>query len=226
MSADTIILVQGSSDNVKEQKEAWKSHIVLFSTWKGSEQNYEDGDMVIFNSIPEDRGPSNFWMQQVSTLAGLKKVKEMGYEYCLKIRSDLVPTNSHKFLNCLDKDKLNFLCWHNHEVYPKCSGYLVDYLMFGQIENMIQLWETQNAFCVVPEIILTWNYINNCKCFPKKYFLNYLNEKNDLRWIKRNILLSSYKNIPSFDSHQKFYFTEQEKHLGESYIDFLGLHKG
>lgn len=221
MTSSIAIVIQGPSSNVSEQKEAWKGFPVIFSTWKDSEHLYDASDNVIFTRSPVYRGPSNFWMQQLSTMTGLLKAKEMGYQYCLKLRSDLVPTNAQLFVECLDKEKLNFLCWHNHEVYPNCPGYLVDYLMSGPTDQLINLWQTEDAFCAVPEVIMTWNYITKCKSFPKKYFLSDLNENNDLRWIKKGIILSSYKNEPSYDVYKKFYFSNEDAHLTESYIDFL-----
>jgi hypothetical protein len=215
MNSDTIILIQGASSNVREQKYMWKSHKVLFSTWKGSEHNYDSSDCVIFNDPPLDPGPINFWFQQVSTINGLKKAQEMGYKHCLKIRSDMIPTNPTALVDSLDKEKLNFLCWDGHEVYPKCDGYLIDFLMSGPIETMIELWNINTAFCVVPEIMLTWNYIKNCKCFPKTYFLDKLDENNDLYWIKRNIFLSSYKKDSRF-SNKDSYLTESYLHFFES----------
>lgn len=221
MNSDILVVIQGSSTNVAEQKQAWKSHPILFSTWKGNESYYENSDMVIFNKPPVDCGPANFWMQQSSTMAGLKKAKEMGYDHCLKVRSDLIPTNSTAFLDCLDRNKMNFLCWHSHEVYPECSGYLVDYLMSGPIDQMIDLWDIPEAFCIVPEVLLTWNYIKRLGCFPINYFLNDLNESNDLFWLKRGVILSSYKNQPCFDFHKKFYFSTDDGNINESYLNFF-----
>lgn len=225
MKSNILIVIQGPSSNVNEQKQAWKGYDVIFSTWKGSEQNYVDTDNVIYNDIPADRGPSNFWMQQHTTIVGLKKAQELGYTYCLKLRSDLVPTHTENFVNCLDKEKLNFLCWHNHEVYPNCPGYLVDYLMSGPTEQLIKLWETDEVFCTVPEVVMTWNYITKCNNYPKKYFLNDLNENNDLNWIKKGIRLLSYKNEPSYDVYKKFYFSNENAYLTENYVSFLKLHK-
>ena len=70
----------------------------------------------------------------------------MIFKKCLKLRSDIAPTNAHEFIKLLNNDNLNFLCWHCHEVYPKCPGYLVDYLMSGDIDDLIELFDIQDKY--------------------------------------------------------------------------------
>lgn len=216
------IIIQGGSTNIPEQKQVWKDYIrdCFFSTWEGNEHLYEKNDNAIFSKIPSDPGPANTNLQLTSTLAGLKRAKELGYTKALKIRSDLIPTAPETFLASLDFSKLNFLCWHNHEVYPGCYGYLVDYLMAGDIDEMIKLWSFTEIFCVVPEIMITWSYIKNCDC-ELKYFLPDLNETNDLFWIKYNTRLSTYKSIKSYDAYKKHDFSLTQSYLKENYLNFL-----
>jgi hypothetical protein len=80
---------------------------------------------------------------------GLIKAKDLGYSHVLKLRSDLILTNPSKFLSILDLESLNFLCWADHKVYKNCQGYLVDYLIFGQVDEMIKLWEFEDDFFVM-----------------------------------------------------------------------------
>jgi len=219
---DITILIQGPSTHITEQKKAWEGFNLLFSTWKNCEHLYEKNDNVIFNDIPIDLGPANFWAQQNSTIQGLYELKKQKSNFVLKIRSDLIPTNSKNFLNCLNKNNLNFLCWHEHMVYPECPGYLCDYLMAGPIDSMIKLWDIRKIFCSVPEIMITWNCINQCFDVDKQYFLNCLNLKNDLFWIKNNIYLSSYKLAPTPDLNKKFYFSSDNyRNLNINYLSFL-----
>lgn len=215
-----LIVIQGASTHVQEQKKAWNGFNILFSTWKGEENKYRPDDNVIFNNEPINPGPCNFEYQIKSTLHGLIKEKTK-YPYALKIRSDLVPTNAEKFIKCLDADKFNFLCWHEHEVFPNCKGYLVDYLCAGLTEEMIKLWSINVLFCKTPEIMLTWSYIE--KFYPRDvfYFLDLLSSDNDLLWIKNNLLLSSYKASRTYDKYKIFTFSNNKDSLNKNYLNFL-----
>lgn len=213
------IVIQGASTNVDMQKSAWSKfkEDIIFSTWVGSETFYEKDDVVIFNEIPKDSGPMNINYQINSTLSGLHKAKEKGYQSVLKIRSDLVPTDSTKFIDLLIEDKFNFLCWHAHEVYPGCPGYLVDYLMSGRVDDMINLWTINDIFCVVPEIMITKKYIDLFSINDINYFLDKLDHTNNLFWIKRNIYLDTYK-ITISDPYNKFSFNDSKEYLNDDYI--------
>jgi len=217
------ILIQGSSTNVQEQKKVWSNYLddCLFSTWKGEESKYLNTDNVIFSDIPNDPGPSNINLQAQSTLMGLMHLQKKGYNRVLKIRSDMVPTNPEKFIQILDNEKLNFLCWHNHQVYPNCSGYLVDYLMSGPINAMIDMWSINDFFCVVPEIMLTWKYIQKCIITKIEFFLDKLSVDNDVYWIKNNINLLDYKNNKTQNEYDKYSFTSNHDNLNINYINFL-----
>lgn len=196
-----FILIQGPSNYVEKIKECWKGFNLIFSTWEGSENMYKSDDLVIFSKPPIISGPCNLNYQKISTLNGLLKAKELGCSHVLKIRSDLIPTNASKFLSILDFESLNFLCWADHKVYKNCGGYLVDYLMFGPVDEMIKLWTfEENFFCNVPEVIITSNYINKCS-IPVTYFLKKINKDNDIFWIKRNIYLSSYDHSYSLSTN-------------------------
>lgn len=212
------IIIQGSSSNVSEQLSVWNKLIknVIFSTWKGEEDKYTE-QIVIFNDIPSDPGPMNFNYQIKSTYNGLLKAKELGFTHALKLRSDLVPTNVDEFIKLIDNDSMNFLCWHRHQVYPNCPGYLIDYLMSGPIDDMIKLWDIKDIFCVVPEVILTKNYIDNFSIKNINYFLKDINDKNNLFWIKRNIFLDTYK-VDLTDPFNKYSFSDDIEYLNTEYI--------
>jgi hypothetical protein len=217
------IIIQGPSNFVNEQRESWKdlSNDVIFSTWKGSEHLYNKSENVIFSDNPVS-SPMNFLHQVKSTYEGLLKVKDLGYKFALKIRSDIIPTNSIKFLTLLDETSFNFLAWQNHEFYPKCNGYLVDYLMSGYIDDMIKFWDIKNCLTIVPEINLTDNFIKNIPFFKNKtvkYFLDNLSIDNNLFWIKRNFYLSECQEY--YKAHGGF--TNDIKFLNNDYLNFLNI---
>ena len=60
------IVIQGSSKYVPEVKNAWKDfkNDLIFSTWKGCENEYDENDNVIFNTEPTIPGPFNFNYQK------------------------------------------------------------------------------------------------------------------------------------------------------------------
>lgn len=217
------ILIQGGSTNVVEQKINWgdSKKDILFSTWVGQELNYENDDNVIFNELPSDNGPANFNLQIITTLNGLKELKKQGYTHALKLRSDLIPTNYTEFLKLIDNDEFNFLCWHEHIVYDNCPGYLVDYLMSGPIDKMIELWTIENLFCTVPEVMLTWSYISKVSNTNINYFLNQLNDENNLLWIKNNLYLSTYQKNERYDKYKKYDFSLSKENLKNNYLNFL-----
>jgi hypothetical protein len=107
-------------------------------------------------------------------------------------------------------------------VYPNCPGYLVDFLMGGPIDSMIDLWNIQSNFCNVPEIILTCNYIQKCNKIGINYLLNGINsDTNELHWVKNGINISNYKALEINDERGNFIYTDSIEFLNNNYIDFL-----
>lgn len=78
---DIAIVIQGPSDYVIKQKQAWEDfrEHCIFSTWKGSQTKYESSDNVVFNALPTFSGAGNLNYQMHTTLQGLKVAKLMGY---------------------------------------------------------------------------------------------------------------------------------------------------
>jgi hypothetical protein len=192
VNSNFVILISGKSTNVLEIKNAFSGFNLIFSTWKGDEQNYHSDDVVLFNEPPLETGPHNFFYQKVCTLNGLYLCKEKGYEYVLKIRNDLIPTNTNDFINIIDFNKINFIGQHIGS--PESDRYFIDYFMSGKTEDLIKLWEVddiRNSDFV--EQILTRRFYNHLNNIPVNFILNNLNDNNDLYWLKNNIKISEYK---------------------------------
>lgn len=241
------IIIQGTSNYVPEVKNAWKDFKkdLIFSTWVGNEDKYDEDDIVIFNNIPEYSGPFNFNFQKISTYNGLLKAKELGYTHAIKIRGDYLPTNAKKFIELMDFNKMNFLMWHYTSFlwieYPTLKGYLGDHFSCGPIDYMIELWNININFCHSPEVILTWNYINKLKNKIKlNYLITNLNENNDIYYIKFNNtaphtfahniintnfgereLYGRYESV--FKCRREYIMTseETEKFMTNDYLNFL-----
>ena len=220
---DFVVIVQGGSGYVEQIRKALDGFDVIFSTWVGEQSKYLESDIVVYNEMPKYTGPANLNLQKISTVGGLIKAKELGYKRALKLRSDLIPKNTKDFIKLLDNEDLNFLCWHSHEVYPNCPGYLVDYLMSGKIDDLLVLWDIKDmSWCRVPEIHITQQYISQLMGEVNvRYFLQELNQSNDLFWIKRNINLSSYQASKSYDKFGKFNFELNKENLVSDYTKFL-----
>lgn len=186
------IVIQGPSIYVQEVKNAWNKFKddIIFSTWKGSENLYDENDRVIFNEMPEYEGAYNFNLQKISTYYGLLEAKKLGYTHVIKVRSDYIPTNAENFISILDLDKINLLGWHYTTFlwnsFPTLKGYFSDHLIVGPIDYMIELWDMKDNF-VSAQVMVTWSYIKKLSHKVKmKYFLNDLNENNDLIYLKSN----------------------------------------
>lgn len=220
---DFVIIIQGASSHVPLMKDSFKGLNVIFSTWEGEEAKYSETDIVVYNKFTSFVGPANLNLQKVSTISGLELAKKMGFKRALKLRSDLIPTNVSEFLKLLDNNTFNFLCWHCHEVYPNCPGYLIDYLMSATIDDLLILWDiTDMSWCTVPEIHITQQYISKLiDKTPINYFLSELSETNDLYWIKNKTNLSSYQANTRYDKFRKYDFETNKEHLNNNYIKFL-----
>lgn len=187
MNNDLAIIIQGPSENVDQLKKAWAGFNLVWSTWKGEESKYKEGDVVLFNNIPIEHGVQNIALQRDSTLSGIKKCKTMGYKRVLKWRSDLLPSNAKELVKTFKEGYLNFLTWHN------LGKYFVDYFLEGDIKDVYKIWNIPTLYGEYSEKITTENIFSlGFKNF--NFIGNELSQENDIYWIKYKINLSSYQN--------------------------------
>ena len=192
MSYKGAIIIQGPSEYVSELKQAWKGYDLIWSTWKGEEGHYDSDDIVLFNEMPEERGTQNIALQQITTLKGILKAKDLGYERVLKWRSDMIPTNANDFLNLFNLDSVNMFYFHNVR-----EGYFIDYFMEGSVGDIYNMWMINDIHPLYAEKALT-DRIIKLKLTNIEFMGKKLNELNDVLWLKRNIKLSEYKNNNQF----------------------------
>ena len=183
------IVVQGPSDHVSEIKNSTKGYKTIFSTWVGEEDKYSTGDDVLFNAKPERIGIGNLFYQQETTMNGLLRAKELGFENVLKLRSDFIVKDIDKLIKGLTH-KLNLFFWHDYT-----GGYICDYVMGGKTELVAGLWKKRNdEGYTFAERMITENFFEmKLKEDDFTFFLNKLDEKNDIFWTKYDKFLSSYK---------------------------------
>tara|TARA_Y100001972_G_scaffold127679_1_gene185288 strand:+ start:337 stop:984 length:648 start_codon:yes stop_codon:yes gene_type:complete len=131
------VIVQGPTHDYERVSKSWESFDLIYSTWEGEEkEGYRNSDCVLFNKQPLERGRGNINLQIKSSLEGLSKADKEGYEFCLKWRSDYIPKNGRKFFSILDRNKLNFIAWSDHD-----GGYLIDYFFAGKTKWLIEIFK-------------------------------------------------------------------------------------
>jgi len=124
--------------------------LVIISTWEDEKDNMPDGNFItILSKKPESTGYSNRNFQRYSTARGIEKAKELGCDYILKWRTDMLPTK-------LDVNQL--IAWANFEIPTGIRSRIVtcafrnltvkedwfssipDLFAFGHINTMDMLW--------------------------------------------------------------------------------------
>jgi len=180
------IIIQGPANNIEELKLSWKDYTIIWSTWVGNEDKFSYDDIVIFSEKPKEFGIQNIALQKKSTLEGVNKAKELGFERVLKWRSDLLPNNSNELVKLFKENHLNFLAWHNE------GKYFVDYFMEGPIDEVILAWDIPTIYGHFSERITTDNIFNKNK-IEFNFILDKLSDNNEIFWVKYNLFLSKYK---------------------------------
>lgn len=195
MNNKFCIVVQGPSDYVKEIKEAWKGFDLIFSTWEGEEEKYEPSDIVFFSKIPNKNcGVTHtLHLQRASTLNGLLYAKKMGYGRVLKWRSDHIPTNAKKLVNVFKKNKLNIHSFHKHR-----KGYITDFFMEGEIDDLIKLFTFAGTNYEYPEEALTEQLFCNGLNKKVNFFVTEIDNTNDILWLKRKTKWSDNLSEPLY----------------------------
>ena len=194
------ILVQGPNTHPNKIIEYYKGREnVIFSTLSNEDTSDFDGCNFVIqkNEIPFISGRANFNYQVINTLNGVKKAKSLGYEYVLKIRSDITIKEMDKLLDLLIKseDVIYFSAYHKRD-----GGYLCEHMNFGHVDNLIKLWDIPVSTSMKPpETQLTENLIRNFNNINIKYIFPLLYEHNILVfWEKRNFYLNEYQNDSLF----------------------------
>lgn len=80
-------------ESIRIYKKLFKGVSIVVSTWETESSDYikilkKEGVYVVLSPLPEKSGIGNINYQVISTLAGLKKLKEIGCQYSMKTRTD------------------------------------------------------------------------------------------------------------------------------------------
>lgn len=185
-----IVVSQGPIQYYDRVEDSWDIPII-HSGWFG-EQEFTNS---VHSIRPPINGVQNLYLQRETTIAGLLKALDKGHKYAIKIRSDMIPTNSEEFLKVLTGG-IDFLFYHDY-----MGGYLVDYLQAGPIKDLIELWSFEDDYYQYPEEALTKQAK---KLNMKVNFIGQsLTENNDIFWIKNDKYLSSYKTDKLFLNYER-----------------------
>jgi hypothetical protein len=197
------LIIQGPSNNVDIIKEKYKNTNIqiIFSTWEGEENKYNENDIVLFNKIPKEKGIQNVMLQQLSTYNGLIKAKELGFKKAIKIRSDSYFTDLSLFLkNDINYEKLNFLYFL---YYYRIGGpdktsnkykYFYDFMQIGNIDNLLKMWNFKYKISSYSEQLTTKHILATFKKEDIAFIGNYLTQDCDIFWISRKLYLSNLNN--------------------------------
>ena len=96
----------------------------------------ENGFEVITFNIPESSGFGNVNKQCGASKLGSEHLNKFDRKYCIRMRSDQIILQLHKFINNFKFDKLGFLAYVNSE-----GGYLMDYCITGPTKDMIDAFD-------------------------------------------------------------------------------------
>ncbi len=201
------IVVQGPTDlaclNVILNEFA--GYTIIYSTWDGQvarrllelSHRPKGGEFLVhLQANPKISGVANLNLQKLSTLGGLERARAIGFKRVLKWRSDQVPVRFQSALLGLENSKsFGFLHWHEHR-----HGYLVDYAIFGEIDDVATLFDV-SPFGPYPEYNLTANLFGSGLNRISKCFGDLLDSKGpDIFWPKKGIYLSSNNQAYGYSS--------------------------
>jgi len=190
----TAVVIQGPTTHYSLMKKMWFSEKtdLIWSTWKGEEEKYTSEDKVLFSDIPSQSGTRNLNMQKISTLKGLEYALDLGYDFAIKTRSDLHPTNVDGFIHLIQNSNecINTL------FFVKNNSYYTDYLYAGKIKDLIEIFSFDDIYPPFAEYPITQKM--NCSGFEINLLGGHLTPECDLKWVKNNISLSNYKKNSNY----------------------------
>ena len=91
------VVVQGKTnlEALPKIRKCFDGYQIIYSCWVDDDSSgYLPTDIIVWNEKPKDFGPGNFYLQRKSTIEGMRKGLELGWERALKWRSDMWCTDS------------------------------------------------------------------------------------------------------------------------------------
>ncbi len=136
-----ILLIQGQDTYWDKLREVYNDDII-FSTWHPATwATANKFPNTLINNPPTNPGYGNSNLQFRGTEIGCRYAKKLGYDYVLKIRSDLLIPDYKKLLSLLtDVPRLSSLAYHNWS-----GGYLIDYIIGGPVDLLIDIYKDDTS---------------------------------------------------------------------------------
>lgn len=184
------VVIQGRGDHLNTIIHNYNPDNTIISTWK--DVSPVEGYTSIHNDLlPRIHGNLN--LQAFSTHQGCLKAKDMGYDYVLKVRSDISIKDIDKLFHCLDDDKF---CFYSYVSDPSPYKYLTDYIVGGPIDEMIRLWDVKKVNTqICAEEQLTLRLINLIKPNEIQFLLSIFHD-NDIACYWHKLGYDLRKNYP------------------------------
>lgn len=171
---DVYVVIQGHTNHMGElfgQYRGYKNIIWVMDD-TSSLRDYSLMANTRINPVvikrPNNPGYGNINLQSVSTVAGLKHAKKLGAKYCIKIRSDMIFSPLHKFIDIADFSRLGFISYVTfpYDSFEKpmesISPYISNFIKLNKIESPHNLSKNYVLdFCVigpVDELISFFDY--------------------------------------------------------------------
>ena len=187
------VVVQGkvNLNYLKKIKETFSGYQLIYSCWEDDNLSlFDTDDIVVVNEKPADPGVSNFYLQRKSTIEGMKKAVELGWNRALKWRSDMWCKDGDKLFQKFDGDSLNLYFW-----VENLSGYITDFFMEGECGDIITLFDTDipQYKYNYPEFGITLQFFRNG--FEKKcrFMGKTLDKECDIYWPKNKVWFSEHQ---------------------------------
>lgn len=142
--------VRGNHTAMVLRRMAEIAPVVIFSTWADQADALPPGSYHrVLSERPSMPGVGNHNLQRTSTWAGLRAAEEMGCDFVLKWRSDMLPTRSFKHffrsaqhgVSAPFESRLVLSAYRNLSVEPDWFSSLPDLYAFGQIAMLRLLWQ-------------------------------------------------------------------------------------
>ena len=199
----TAIILQGPVEYAQEIVNCYShiKHKVIVSTNlidKDQKEILEDNGFFVKKApTPTNEGRYNFNNQVATTYNGMVAAKEMGFEYALKLRSDIMIDSVVGFIDKLDRSSVYFPAIHNYAG----NTYFCDWILFGTVDFMLNLWNIPESTSVEgPEIQLTKRFYSLNKSDKNVKFIFPMMHENEFDFIclKNKSTVSNFQNDNNF----------------------------
>lgn len=169
-SDDVAILVIGHLDYAEILSQYYKDLKNVFFVIDNTEYEKNVKLLELHNikywvcDIPEEFGYGNVNLQASSSEFGLRNLKELGFNNVVRMRSDQIILQIHKFINNFKFDKPGYFSYVEIErEHPRVldGGYLMDYCITGEIDSLIEMFKYReltkdNTLCAESKLFKTY----------------------------------------------------------------------